>query len=299
VSDPKDDAETFEHADVARLARVSPPEPSGAAAATPVDLKPRAMLKRNGDSGVCRAVVDKQAVVIKFVISCDPRRIDALLNEGNLYGRQLKLLQGVAIPRLYAVCKGTADDKGFTLSVACLFFEDCGDPVTTPFIYLPMCDRIQIIRLLGFIHQCKVDLYDFAERNVVHRDGDYRLIDFQDVDEEHTMCGWTGGLLHEGEPEPDVELIGCEDLHDTAREMDIWKPSADSVKILGSNYSKSFSGLPNQEDIDELCGPPPTSHYNLKSLNKLLEWLQDYTEYKDKMTPAQYMAKYKRPSARD
>ncbi len=141
VSDPKDDAETFEHADVARLARVSPPEPSGAAAATPVDLKPRAMLKRNGDAGVCRAVVYKQAVVIKFVISCDPRRIDALLNEGNLYGRQLKLLQGVAIPRLYAVCKGTADDKGFTLSVACLFFEDCGDPVTTPFIYLPMCDR--------------------------------------------------------------------------------------------------------------------------------------------------------------
>ncbi len=171
--------------------------------------------------------------------------------------------------------------------------------------------------MLGFIHQCKVDLYDFAERNVVHRDGDYRLIDFQDVDEEHTMCGWTGGLLHEGEPEPDVELIGCEDLHDTAREMDIWKPcgfwkkkslwgsdfslklAADSVKILGSNYSKSFSGLPDQEDIDELCGPPPTSHYNLKSLNKLLEWLQDYTEYKDKMTPAQYMAKYKRPSARD
>ncbi len=74
------------------------------------------------------------------------------------------------------------------------------------------------------LHLCNVNLLHFAKRNVVHKKGDYRLVDFQDIDDKHTQCGWRDGVLYEGEPEPNIKRIGCEDLHDAASEMDIWKP---------------------------------------------------------------------------
>ncbi len=35
------------------------------------------------------------------------------------------------------------------------------------------------------LHLLGLSLNDFAERNVVHKDGRYRLIDFQDVNDGH------------------------------------------------------------------------------------------------------------------
>ncbi len=92
-----------------------------------VDLNPRAMLEKEEDSGVCRAVVDGFPVVIKFVVSCDPRRIKAIRDEGTIYFERLEDLQGVAIPCLYACFKGTllvtTEDRDFTSSVLCLFLK--------------------------------------------------------------------------------------------------------------------------------------------------------------------------------
>lgn len=53
--------------------------------------------------------------------------------------------------------------------------------------------RIKILNLLGEFHKTScLHLTDFAERNVVVREGRYRLIDFSDF--EHHTCEWFKGI---------------------------------------------------------------------------------------------------------
>ncbi len=60
---------------------------------------------------------------------------------------------------------------------------------------------------------------------------------------------------------------------------------------------RSINGLPDQGDVDKLCGPSLTCSSERR--DKLLLWLIGYTEFKGKMTPEQYMKKHKRPPTRN
>jgi len=140
-SDGEDELEleapsTFKYADVVQVAQTYPSQAPAAAEMFELQVKPREMLKRDEDSGVCRVIFNGIPVVIKFVISSDPRRVKALQDEGRIYVQRLQDLQGDAIPCLYALFSGESEDEGFTLSVACIFMEDCGDRVSESFIFL-------------------------------------------------------------------------------------------------------------------------------------------------------------------
>jgi len=79
LSDPEDEINTFEDDDVVQLeVAITSSSAVGGVTVVPVlvavDIKTRAMLRREEDFGVCRAVVDGFPVIIKFVITCDPRR---------------------------------------------------------------------------------------------------------------------------------------------------------------------------------------------------------------------------------
>jgi len=107
------------------------------------------------------------------------------------------------------------------------------------------------------------------------------VIDFQDVDDKHGMCEWKDGNLYEGKPEPDTNLIGCEDIHETAQDMQLWK--------LRLTYMKRNDGYPDQEDLDKL-GPSLICHPKYR--DDLLGWVKGYTTCKGKLSAEEYMAKY-------
>ena len=79
--------------------------------------------------------------------------------------------------------------------------------------------REKILECLGKIHLAGFHLPNFAERNVVHRDGSYRLIDFHDITKH--KCRWDGEWKF-GQREP-VETFNCEVLREQAWQFDVWK----------------------------------------------------------------------------
>lgn len=86
-----------------------------------------------------------------------------------------------------------------------------------------LCERVKILNLLGEFHnKGRLHLTDFAERNVVVRDGRYRLIDFHDI-EDHS-CDWckdmdwqVGHFWLEAQ-----RKIPCDILGELGDEMGIW-----------------------------------------------------------------------------
>lgn len=86
--------------------------------------------------------------------------------------------------------------------------------------------RVEILTLLGMCHgKGRVHINDFAERNVVVRNGKYRLIDFHDV--EGHECGYQedvdwrpGEFFLEAQSD-----FPCDTLAELAEAMHIWRTS--------------------------------------------------------------------------
>jgi len=167
--------------------------------------------------------------------------------------------------------------------VTCLFLEDCGEALENSFKVLPLADRAEILKKLGHIHWCGLTLDDFAERNVVQKDGAYHLIDFQDVEDDH-ICLWKGGQLHEGDFQPKQAEIGCPELHQIGKGLGLWKLRR-SVVIYGKVRPRL--GFPEQEVINVLIKDLECYHFQNERL--LHEWIKKYLEVKDRMTPEEYM----------
>ncbi len=179
--------------------------------------------------------------IIKFMIAGTDDHHKMLHKEAAVYNEQLASLQGVDIPSLYGLFEGEImeDFAEEPTPVTCLFLEDCGEALENSFKVLPLADRFvltytrrttltfrthsaEILKKLGHIHWCGLTLDDFAERNVVQKDGAYRLIDFQDVEDDH-ICLWKGGQLHEGDFQPKQAEIGCPELHQIGKGLGLWK----------------------------------------------------------------------------
>jgi hypothetical protein len=81
--------------------------------------------------------------------------------------------------------------------------------------------RVRILKCLGEIHRQGYLHGDFAERNVLQRDGDIRLIDFDKTIPDH-QC-YCDMNFRPGETTPDPATFGCDELWDIARhKMRIW-----------------------------------------------------------------------------
>jgi len=178
------------------------------------------LISRHDYVGTCRAEYDGIRFVLKFVVSPerDPTPVFKLAMEAELYEGKLASLQGDAIPHYYGFFEGK-DDQDW--NVACIILEDCGDAVGGLFFNLPLPDRANILMALGKVHQSGVQPMDFSESNVVHANGDFRVIDFEDVYLKH-VCKWKGQFFP-GEEFPARKEVGCGGLYDTAAEMRIWR----------------------------------------------------------------------------
>lgn len=74
------------------------------------------------------------------------------------------------------------------------------------------------MQLVKGLHDKGYALRDFAERNVVCRKGNYRLIDFDDI-ETHDSCDWDGDL-HFNESTPTSEV--CRYMLERGLDMHFW-----------------------------------------------------------------------------
>jgi len=178
------------------------------------------LISRHDYIGTCRAVYDGIPLGLKFVVSPerDPTPVFKLAMEAELYENQLASVQGEAVPHYYGYFEGKDEEDW---NVGCIILEDCGDAVEGPFSDLPMPDRAKILMALGKVHQRGVSPMDFCESNVVHANGDFRIIDFNDVYLKH-VCGWTGDLFP-GEELPAPREIGCGVIYDFGTEMELWE----------------------------------------------------------------------------
>jgi hypothetical protein len=195
-----------------------------------------ALIHNNDHSVVYRASLDDHlAVVLKFSLDEDEGSNADLTKEANAYMTYLKPLQGSVIPTFYGKYQGTCSEHGTTIS--CIVLEDCGDEVSTEFHELPDAERrvsvyispismklnrlrrYRILEQLGKFHAgSNHHPLDFAERNVVVKDGQYRLIDFHTLIEHE--CEFEG---HWGFGEYFNTDFGCMLLAHVAIEFDAWK----------------------------------------------------------------------------
>jgi len=177
------------------------------------------LISRHDYVGICRAECDSIPFVLKFVVSPerDPTHIFKLAMEAELYGKQLTPVQGNAVPHYYGFFEGK---DGEDWNVACIVLEDCGDTVEGLFSNLALVDRDKILTALGKVHQSGVQPMEFCESSVVHANGDFRIMDFEDVYLKH-VCKWTGQFFPREEL-PARKEVGCGGLYDTAAEMRLW-----------------------------------------------------------------------------
>lgn len=98
---------------------------------------------------------------------------------------------------------------------------------------------MRILERLGEIHRQGLLHGDFAERNILEKDGDVRLIDFDNAIPGHRCrCDMN---FHPGEEAPPREIFGCDKLWDVCKNvMQIWKWSVSL--ILFSKIKKLTCG---------------------------------------------------------
>ncbi|KII85341.1 hypothetical protein PLICRDRAFT_178430 [Plicaturopsis crispa FD-325 SS-3] len=227
-------------------------------------------------SKVYRAMMANQAVVLKFSVPNKLDRFDKrssldIEDEARAYRGKLQTLQGTVVPRFFGYFKAETQLKR---EIGCLVLEDCGERVGGSFLALPHADRVTIFKLLAKLHERRCATDDFAERNVVCRDGEYRLIDFHDL--KYHRCKSTD--LHIGKPTPSVADIGCGDLFFYGKEMDIW-PIARRPHVMIGGLAHNKELFPPQDVIDQLV--PDDQEAVRANLHVLTPWLRNYKRVLD------------------
>ncbi|KLO13258.1 hypothetical protein SCHPADRAFT_997479 [Schizopora paradoxa] len=241
-----------------------------------------ALIQRYGANGVCRATYQSIHLVIKFAFGRDTPRIKALEKEAKNYDNSLFAAQGTIVPCMYGIYKGTTCDER-RLPVACLILEDCGDCLTEEFRDLPLEERVKMMKVYCDLHMMGIALLGFTERNVVHKNGNYRLIGFENLDDRHS-CKWKG-KLYEGKPPPENSKIGCSFILVAGSEMGLWTLGEGRVRVV--NDSMSADEFPPQEDIDFLCNNAEFSLSPAK-MDELHDWLKAYKKVRDQIPLEDY-----------
>ncbi|KII85345.1 hypothetical protein PLICRDRAFT_178434 [Plicaturopsis crispa FD-325 SS-3] len=232
-------------------------------------------IQKTEHSLTCRATLSDQAVVLKFTVPLSGlSSLRDLENEAMAYRGKLKPLQGTVVPRylgLYKATKKTGEVLG------CMVLEDCGDAVEVPFCELPLEHRIQILKHVVALHARKCALDDFAEHNVVGRDGQYRLIDFHGL-KKH-LCECNGDLRLE-ESILDADDIGCLDLYYYGQEMRVW-PEWTPPHVLVGDLTLEIKLYPKQEVIDQLLSDVEPDRLEANA-HIVAPWLRRYRKLQNR-----------------
>ncbi|KAF8075349.1 hypothetical protein FPV67DRAFT_1728604 [Lyophyllum atratum] len=229
------------------------------------------LLHHNDDSTVYAASLEHHQSPVVLKLALGLQALEDLTQEANHYAK-LTAVQGTIIPRFYGFYEGRCASHS-RRRVGCLVLEYCGEPVVGKFKDLPLNERVKILNVLARLHTHGMDHGDFAERNVVTQNGEYRLIDFTYLDKKHE-CFFDGDWMA-GAHIKDVGSMGCGMLKRAAYYMEIWDNPLATPEPLAIIDGQRFPGehFPPQAIIDQLV----VEEYMLEFFNmdKLQAWLQD------------------------
>ncbi|KII85391.1 hypothetical protein PLICRDRAFT_94322 [Plicaturopsis crispa FD-325 SS-3] len=237
----------------------------------------RSTITSNSHSSVYRASIGSQVYVIKISAHASGKgrlrvSLPDLETEANNYQTKLYDLQGTIVPVFHGFFKG---ENKLNDNIGCIVLEDCGDSIDRNFYELERSARTNILKLLGTLHIYGWEAPNFAERNVVSRNGKFRLVDFHDLTPHE--CDYTGDL-YEHMPYSVAEL-GCSAIDCRAVDMNFWVPDETPHVYIGP-IAVEPDLYPDQWTVDDLL-PDPSADIVLNQ-DVLMQWLRKYKRLMDK-----------------
>ncbi|RPD55451.1 hypothetical protein L227DRAFT_579657 [Lentinus tigrinus ALCF2SS1-6] len=187
------------------------------------------------DAGLCRvyrATMRSEAepdqcyeVVCKLAIG--RRHFNRLSDEAAIYKKLGSSPPvGTRVPKCYGLFVGEIYDG----KIAVLMLADCGEQLEVSMAHQPLTFRSQIIDHLLVLHQdAGVELGGFTEQNIVVKSngrGEYwpTIVGFGYAHQSHT-CDKFDGKIALYTPLPEVEAIGCPELWDALKKLELYIPS--------------------------------------------------------------------------
>ncbi|KAJ7592805.1 hypothetical protein C8J56DRAFT_1045264 [Mycena floridula] len=191
---------------------------------------------------------------VELVVKFAP--LSALATEAGAYDSlQEESLTGTVTPLFYGMLLAKVPNRG---ELGCIITERWGTSLTRDFCDLPKEDKINILKKLLDIHEVGILHCDFEPRNVLQKDGDFRIIDFGDI-EDHVCSPGTRYLFDTvGEFPSQSSGKICAHIWSLAlMEMNLWEQGFNFIQ--GAPYKKSEHKLPLQHQIFEF--PLPYKRY--------------------------------------
>ncbi|TCD65168.1 hypothetical protein EIP91_003024 [Steccherinum ochraceum] len=161
-------------------------------------------------------------------------------------------LQGNVIPKLFGVLFGDSRKPG--VNMACLVSERFGNPIEVDFSNLETVEKAKILDKLVSAHHAGLDPIDFAPRNVLVHNGDYRITDLGSAKRHVGVCLWTYGFLQSigtKEYDDEPERSDCFEIWCAAITMGFW--NANKLRLYGYFFVPKSLDLPSQAEVDLLA----------------------------------------------
>ncbi|THH27124.1 hypothetical protein EUX98_g7073 [Antrodiella citrinella] len=158
---------------------------------------------------------DNTELALKFTDNTD------ILEEAGAYDF-LTSIQGSVLPKLYGALNGAATEGE---NLFCLVLERFGTRLQRRFCDLAKAEKAKILDKLVEGHHAGLRHLDIAERNVLVKDGDYRIADLGHAELHDPPCQWTYNFTdHVEDDTVDAKdpSIGCGDIKARAEEMCFW-----------------------------------------------------------------------------
>lgn len=186
------------------------PDATSSSADKQVHVTVKKTIHESDHSTVYLGDIEGQRVVLKCCYNME--YYNDFYVEARVYKKRLEELQGRVVPVFFGYYLAVDEEYG---PYSLLLLEYCGRSLKTIFqdleaveryvvMIVPQCTfvtyyskyyskRVKILNLLGEFHnKGRLHLTDFAERNVVERNGKYRLIDFHDFIGH--SCDWSKNI---------------------------------------------------------------------------------------------------------
>ncbi|KAF8150235.1 hypothetical protein B0H34DRAFT_802324 [Crassisporium funariophilum] len=200
------------------------------------------LLHDNHHSTVYAATLvhDKTRVVLK--LSLDLQSFKDLKREVNHYNG------GNIVPKFYGMYEGSCTAHS-RRKIACLVLEYCGTRVTGEFRDLPLDEQLKILNVLSALHSHGMHHTDFAERNVVQKNGKYYLIDFASL-MMHDGCHFDN-YWRAGEPVEEIDTMQCGILEGRAMSTSV---AADDAQGMDGKQRRRMTPLELAWDLANAGG---------------------------------------------
>ncbi|KAJ7587916.1 hypothetical protein C8J56DRAFT_1164606 [Mycena floridula] len=192
----------------------------------------------------------------------------ALAEEADVYDAlEEEDLVGTVTPSFFGMLLATIPNTNNKELVACTITELWGSHLERQFRELAKTEKSLILDKLVAIHHAGFSHCDFERYNVLYKDGDFRIVDFGDVESGHRCHpGRTQYNFAEAPEFLDRKDVICAHIYSVAEAMRVWERG--TVYIHDIPYDKNEHALPPQHEIYQFSLRGNLRYYNVPDKSK-------------------------------